>query len=89
MNVRPPGFCKEVGDLAAQETLTAFEASEWGLCYLAISQSWRRAWTEVIRFFAFPDEVSHIGLVRVLRRSIEIISSLKETRHGDHAYRGF
>jgi len=45
---------------AAEEALTAFEASEWGQRYPAISQSWRRAWTEVIPFFAFPDEVRRI-----------------------------
>jgi transposase-like protein len=45
---------------AAEEALTAFEASEWGQRYPAISQSWRRAWAEVIPFFAFPDEVRKI-----------------------------
>ncbi|NJS13297.1 MAG: IS256 family transposase [Sphingopyxis sp.] len=44
----------------AEEALTAFEASEWGQRYPAISQSWRRAWTEVIPFFAFPAEVRRI-----------------------------
>ena len=44
----------------AEEALTAFEASEWGIRYPAISQSWRRAWAEVIPFFAFPDEVRRI-----------------------------
>jgi putative transposase len=45
---------------AAEAALTAFEASEWGQRYPAIGQSWRRAWTEVIPFFAFPDEVRKI-----------------------------
>ena len=45
---------------AAEEALTAFEASEWGIRYPAISQSWRRAWAEVIPFFAFPEEVRRI-----------------------------
>jgi putative transposase len=45
---------------AAEEALTAFEASEWGLRYPAISQSWRRVWTEVIPFFAFPEQVRRI-----------------------------
>ena len=45
---------------AAEEALTAFEASEWGMRYPAISQSWRRAWAEVIPFFAFPNEVRRI-----------------------------
>lgn len=45
---------------AAEEALTAFENSEWGRRYPAIGQSWRRAWSEVIPFFAFPDEVRRI-----------------------------
>jgi len=45
---------------AAEEALTAFEVSEWGRRYPAIGQSWRRAWGEVIPFFAFPDDVRRI-----------------------------
>jgi len=45
---------------AAEQALTAFEAGPWGQRYPAIGQSWRRAWTEVIPFFAFPDEVRRI-----------------------------
>lgn len=42
---------------AAEQALTAFEASPWGQRYPAIGQRWRRAW---IPFFAFPDEVRRI-----------------------------
>jgi transposase-like protein len=45
---------------SAEEALTAFETSEWGMRYPAIGQSWRRAWAEVIPFFAFPEEVRRI-----------------------------
>jgi putative transposase len=45
---------------AAEAALTAFEASFWGQRYPAIGQSWRRAWSEVIPFFAFPGEVRRI-----------------------------
>ena len=45
---------------AAEAALTAFEASFWGQRYPAIGQSWRRAWSEVIPFFAFPTEVRRI-----------------------------
>ena len=45
---------------AAEKALTAFEAGPWGQRYPAIGQSWRRAWGEVIPFFAFPDEVRRI-----------------------------
>ena len=40
--------------------LEAFESSEWGHKYQAIGQSWRRAWTEVIPFFAFAPEVRRL-----------------------------
>ena len=54
------GIYRAVDATAAEEALTAFEASEWGRRYPAIGQSWRRAWGEVIPFFAFPDEVRRI-----------------------------
>jgi putative transposase len=44
----------------AEAALTAFEAGEWGRKYPAISQSWRRAWGEVIPFYAFPADVWRI-----------------------------
>lgn len=46
--------------VAAEKALTAFEAGEWGRKYQAIGQSWRRAWAEVVPFFAFPEEVRRI-----------------------------
>jgi len=45
---------------AAEKALTAFENGEWGRKYAAIGQSWRRAWSEVVPFFAFPGEVRRI-----------------------------
>lgn len=45
---------------AAEKALTAFEASEWGRRYAAIGQSWRRAWSEVVPFYAFPEGVRKI-----------------------------
>src|ERR1700710_3077766 len=45
---------------AGEAALAAFEASEWGKRYPAIAQSWRRAWGEVIPFYAFPGEVRRI-----------------------------
>ena len=38
-------------------TLEDFAEGPWGRKYPAIVQSWRRNWTEVIPFFAFPEEV--------------------------------
>ena len=45
---------------AAEKALAAFEAGPWGQRYPAIGLSWRRAWAEVIPFFAFPGEVRRI-----------------------------
>jgi putative transposase len=47
-------------DTAAEAALTAFEAGPWGRKYPAIGQIWRRAWPEVIPFFAFPRDVRRI-----------------------------
>ena len=44
----------------AQAALGAFEESPWGQKYPAIGQSWRRAWSEVIPFYAFPGDVRRI-----------------------------
>lgn len=47
-------------DKAGAAALGAFEAGEWGRKYPAIAQSWRRAWGEVVPFFAFPKEVRRL-----------------------------
>lgn len=49
-----------VDDKAAEAALTAFEDGLWGEKYAAIGKAWRRAWQEVIPFFAFPREVRRI-----------------------------
>ena len=49
-----------IDDKAAEEALTAFEASDWGRKYPAIGQIWRRTWQDVIPFFAFPKDVRRI-----------------------------
>jgi len=54
------GIYRAVDAKASEEALTAFEASEWGQRYPAIGQSWRRALSEVIPFFVFPEEVRRI-----------------------------
>nr|WP_089221159.1 IS256 family transposase [Sphingomonas laterariae] len=63
---------RAVDAVAAEEALTAFEASFWGQRYPAIGQSWRRAWPEVIPFFAFPEEVRRIVYTT---NSIEALNS--------------
>jgi putative transposase len=45
---------------AGEAALSAFEASDWGKRYPAIGQSWRRAWSEVVPFFAFHPDVRRL-----------------------------
>jgi len=54
------GIYRAVDAEAAEAALSAFEDSFWGQKYPAIGQSWRRAWGEVIPFYAFPDDVRRI-----------------------------
>ncbi len=62
----------------AAEQLDAFEA-EWGQKYPSIGPAWRRAWEEVIPFFAFDPAIRKIiyttnaieSLNRVIRKSIK------------------
>jgi putative transposase len=51
---------RAVDPAAAEAALTAFEASAWGRKYAAIGQSWRRAWPEVVPFYAFPVDVRRL-----------------------------
>lgn len=63
-------------DTEAEKALADFEA-EWGQKYPSIAPSWRRAWQEVIPFFAFPPAVRKIiyttnaieSLNRVIRKT--------------------
>jgi putative transposase len=65
---------------AGMAALEAFEAGDWGRKYPAITQSWRRNWTHVIPFFAFPEAVRKIiyttnaveALNAKLRRAVKI-----------------
>jgi putative transposase len=45
---------------AGRAALEAFAEGPWGIKYPAIAQSWRRNWTAVIPFFAFPEDVRRI-----------------------------
>ena len=45
---------------AAATALDKFEAGEWGRKYPAIVQGWRRAWSEVVPFYAFALEVRRL-----------------------------
>ena len=46
----------ELGEAA----LEAFDDGPWGRKYPVIAQTWRRHWTEVVPFYAFPAEVRRI-----------------------------
>ena len=45
---------------AAEVELGAFEQGPWGQRFPTVSASWRRVWSHVIPFFAFPPEVRRV-----------------------------
>ena len=45
---------------AALIVLDAFAGGPWGVRFPTVVASWRRAWTHVIPFFAFPPEVRRV-----------------------------
>src|SRR5690242_17281780 len=51
---------RAVDAAAAEAALAAFEEGPWGRKYPAIGPGWRRAWNEVVPFYAFPDEVRRL-----------------------------
>jgi len=65
---------------AAALALNEFEEGPWGRKYPAIIASWRRSWSEVIPFFAFPQEVRRMiyttnaieSLNSTVRRSVRV-----------------
>lgn len=54
------GIYRAVDAAAGEAALADFEEGPWGRKYPAIAQSWRRAWNEVIPFYAFPEPVRRI-----------------------------
>ncbi len=45
---------------AAQAELDAFEQGPWGRKFPTVVASWRRAWSHVIPFFAFPPQIRRV-----------------------------
>jgi putative transposase len=45
---------------AAEQALAEFDAGPWGQKYPPIAQAWRRQWTQVVPFFAFPVAIRRI-----------------------------
>lgn len=54
------GIYKALTPEAAADRLAEFEAGTWGKKYPPIGRIWRRAWEQVIPFFAYPEEVRKI-----------------------------
>jgi hypothetical protein len=67
---------------AGEAALGVLEESAWSCKYPAIGQSWRRAWTEVIPFYAFPEAITAVFpqarvqtcIVHLLRYSLAFVS---------------
>ena len=74
------GLRKVYGAETAEVARDALETfgEAWGRQYPSIAQAWRRAWEEVIPFFAFSPEIRRViyitnaaeGLNRVIRKAI-------------------
>lgn len=62
----------------------AFEEELWGRRYPAIAQSWRRAWSQVTRFYAFLTEVQ-----RILYTTNAVETLNTKLRHAVRARRRF
>ena len=45
---------------AAEAALDAFAAGEWGRKFPTVVAAWRRAWGQVIPFFAFPPQIRRV-----------------------------
>ncbi len=54
------GIYRAIDATAGEAALDAFEEGHGGHRYPAIAQSWRRAWSEVVPFYAFPADVRRI-----------------------------
>jgi putative transposase len=51
---------RAVDAAGGEAALAAFEEGPWGRKYPAIGPGWRRAWGEVVPFYAFPAEVRRL-----------------------------
>ena len=63
---------RAVDAAAGEAALTAFKDGYWGKEYPAIGQSWRRAWSEGVPFYAFPADVRRILYTTNANRGIEL-----------------
>jgi transposase-like protein len=84
-----PIYTAPHADLAAA-ALTAFDTGPWGHRFPSIGKMWRRAWTAVIPFFAFPPDVRRVlyttnALESVHARIRKIIKTRGHFPHDDAA----
>jgi putative transposase len=54
------GIYQAINAEAAEAALTEFEQGPWGQKFPQIGQAWRRQWSQVIPFYAYPIEVRRI-----------------------------
>jgi len=75
---------------AAAAALDAFERGPWGIRFPMVVAAWRRAWTRVIPFFAFPPEIRRVlyttnALESVNARLRKILKTRGHFPHDDAA----
>lgn len=75
---------------AAAAALDAFERGPWGTRFPMVVAAWRRAWTRVIPFFAFPPEIRRVlyttnALESVNARLRKILKTRGHFPHDDAA----
>ena len=66
----------------AWQALDDFDSGPWGQRYPAIAQSWRRNWSEVIPFFAFPEKCPPDHLHHQCHRGAELQAQAGRQSHG-------
>lgn len=66
------GIYRAVDATAGEAALAAFEDGLWGRRYPAIGQSWRRAWAEVVPFYAFH---AHVRRILYTTNAIEALNA--------------
>ncbi|RRU10797.1 IS256 family transposase [Stenotrophomonas sp. 278] len=49
-----------VNEAAASAALDAFEVGPWGTKFPTVTASWRRNWSRIIPFFAFPPDIRRV-----------------------------
>lgn len=54
------GIYQALNAEAAEAALTEFEQGPWGMKFPQIGQAWRRQWSQVIPFYAYPAEVRRV-----------------------------